>query len=49
MLELAVVPEVKDTGLVALIMKSGNSKVPKVKVAVAVCVIPLETPMMVTG
>lgn len=48
MLELAVAPEVNDTGLDALIMKSGNSKAPKVNVAVAVCVIPPRTPVIVT-
>ena len=49
MLKLAVVPEVKDIGLAALIMKSGNSKAPKVNVALAVCVIPPRTPVMVTA
>ena len=49
MLKLAAVPEVKDSGLVALIMKSGNSKAAKVNVAVAVCVIPPRTPVMATA
>ena len=49
MLELAVVPEVNNTGLIVLIIKSGISKAPKMNVAVAVCVTPPKTPVMVTA
>ena len=49
MLEFVVVPEVNDTGLVALIMKSGKSNAPKVNVAVTACLTTPMTPVMVTG
>jgi len=48
--ETAVEPEVRLTGLIAAaIVKSGEVEAANVNVAVALCLIPLETPMMVAA
>jgi hypothetical protein len=43
-----VEPEVKLTGVAADILKSGEAEVANVKVAVALCLIPPDIPMIVT-
>jgi hypothetical protein len=49
MSEVAVVPEVNVTGVIAVIVKSDRVKVANVNVRVVLCMIPLEVPVTVTA
>jgi hypothetical protein len=49
MSEVAVVPEVNVTGVIAVIVKSDRVKVANVNVRVVLCMIPLELPVIVTA